>query len=96
MRLEDMMKDCSAREILLATHMGSGRTSNLDDYFHEHEDEFFNELYASAKNEVDLFKRLDRRMDSHYDNIVILSGVKGCGKTTFVNHYLWKKKRVKD
>lgn len=88
MRLEDMMKDCSAREILLATHMGSGRTSNLDDYFHEHEDEFFKELYASAKNEVDLFERLNRRMDSHYDNIVILSGVKGCGKTTFVSKYL--------
>lgn len=59
------------------------------------DDLFYNILYYSDKRAEKLEKDLDEWFMKG-NNVAIILGYMGCGKTTFVNHYLWRKKRIND
>lgn len=59
------------------------------------DDLFYNILYYSDKKVECLEKDLDDWFMKG-NNVAIILGYMGCGKTTFVNHFLWRKRIIND
>lgn len=54
---------------------------------------FYNVLYFSDQKAEEAEKELEQWFNMG-NNVAIILGYMGCGKTTFVNYYLWKKEKI--
>ena len=83
---EGMIEEVDIRMFLKASPLESGERSKLDraltkDYYYE-------ELYANSKAADDLVQEIIDKINNEDTHNFILSGYKGCGKSTFIGHFL--------
>lgn len=72
--------------------------SNLGNYGYSgklSEDLFFDVLYCSDEKAEKSEHKIDEWFQNG-NNVAIITGYMGCGKTTFINHYLWRKKKQQE
>ncbi len=83
-----LIESNSVRDFLRATPYPAGaQSSTIDNYLHNNKEVFFNEIYLPSKNEAEEFSDLDRRIINRHNQLILLYGYKGCGKTTFIHRY---------
>lgn len=83
---EKMLENVDARMFLKASPLESGERSKLDKVLSE--DMYYNYLYANSKEADDLVAEIRKKIVSEDTHNFILSGYKGCGKSTFVGYFL--------
>lgn len=97
--LYDVIRDTSARDFLKATPYPSGGTpSSIDIFFNKNRELFYDKIYVDSKEEDDLFQDIDRRIRMKHNNVILISGYKGCGKTTFIHRCMrhLRAKKIRD
>lgn len=88
--LENHMNKITLEKYILATPFSTGdQKSSFDRILNEKI--FFEHLYFNSEKADNLLRDINRNIEYGYNNI-ILSGYKGCGKTTFVNYFINKNK----
>lgn len=83
---EQMLKNVDARMFLKASPLESGERSKLDKVLSD--DMYYNSLYANSKQADDLVAEIRKKIVAEDTHNFILSGYKGCGKSTFVGYFL--------
>lgn len=92
--LYNVIEANSVRDFLCSTpYPAGGQSSEIDNFFDKNREVFFDELYVPYLKEEDEFCDIDRRIRQRHNNLILVSGYKGCGKTTFIHKYV---RRLKD
>lgn len=83
----DSLEQSTLEEFMLATPYASGERTALDNsitpkIFYEH-------FYANSNQADELVTKINNAV-CHGNNNIIISGYKGCGKTTFINYFTQK------
>lgn len=81
---------CSSRMYLEASPLNSGQRSKLDKCLTE--DKFYNHLYANSIKADKLVSHIEKEINLNDTHNFILTGYKGCGKSTFIGYYLRQSK----
>lgn len=84
----DMIGKNSVRNFLKATPYPAGDSSQLDDFFNHNKEIFYDNICISSDREEVEFNELDRRINTQHNNLILIYGYKGCGKTTFIHKYI--------
>lgn len=91
LELFEMIGKNSVRNFLKATPYPAGDSSALDNFFSKNEDLFFNSgLYVNSDDADAIIDDLENRINKLHNNLIVISGYKGCGKTTFIHKYIRK------
>lgn len=85
---EQMLENIDTRMFLKASPLESGERSKLDKVLSY--DMYYNSLYAHSKEADKLIEQIKEKMVAEDTHNFILSGYKGCGKSTFVRYFLRK------
>ncbi len=83
---EQMLGNIDAKIFLKASPLESGERSKLDKVLSE--DMYYECLYAHSNEAEKLIKEIKDKIISEDTHNFILSGYKGCGKSTFVRYFL--------
>lgn len=83
---EKMLENIDTRIFLKASPLESGERSKLDKALSE--DMYYESLYAHSKAADDLIEEIKNKIIAEDTHNFILSGYKGCGKSTFVGYFL--------
>ena len=83
---EQMLGDIDVRMFLKASPHASGERSKLDKSLSS--DMFYNSLYANSEKADDLIAEIQKKIIAEDTHNFILSGYKGCGKSTFIGYFL--------
>ena len=83
---EQMLENIDSRMFLKASPLESGERSRLDKCLSE--TMYYDSLYANSKKADDLVAEIKQKIIAEDTHNFILSGYKGCGKSTFVGHLL--------
>ena len=83
---EQMLENIDTRIFLKASPLESGERSKLDKALSE--DMYYNFLYAHSKAAEDLLNEIKHKIIVEDTHNFIISGYKGCGKSTFVGYFL--------
>lgn len=83
---EQMLENVDVSMFLKASPLESGERSKLDKVLSN--DMYYNYLYANSKNADDLIAEIKKKIVTEDTHNFILSGYKGCGKSTFVGYFL--------
>ena len=87
--LYNVIEANSVRDFLCATpYPAGGQSSEIDRFFDKNREVFFDELYVPSLKEAAEFCDIDRRIKQRHNNLILVSGYKGCGKTTFIHKYV--------
>ena len=87
---EQMLEDIDVRMFLKASPLESGERSRLDKVLSN--DMYYNSLYAHSEKAEKLIDQIKGKMVAEDTHNFILSGYKGCGKSTFIGYFLRKVK----
>ena len=85
---KQMLGNIDVRMFLKASPLESGERSKLDKVLSE--DMYYDALYAHSEEAERLIEEIKEKIDSEDTRNFILSGYKGCGKSTFVGYFLRK------
>lgn len=85
---EQMLGNIDVRMFLKASPLESGERSKLDKVLSN--DLYYESLYAHSEDAEKLIEEIKEKIDSEDTHNFILSGYKGCGKSTFVGYFLRK------
>lgn len=85
---EDMLKNIDIRMFLKASPLESGERSKLDKVLSY--EMYYDSLYANSKEADALIEEIKNKIEAEDTHNFILSGYKGCGKSTFVGYFLRK------
>lgn len=83
---EQMLENIDARMFLKASPLESGERSKLDKALSH--DMYYNSLYANSERADNLIKEIRDKIVAEDTHNFVLSGYKGCGKSTFVGYFL--------
>lgn len=83
---EQMLENIDSRMFLKASPLESGERSRLDKCLSE--TMYYDSLYANSRKADDLIAEIKQKIFAEDTHNFILSGYKGCGKSTFVGHLL--------
>lgn len=89
----------SVRDFLRATpYPAGGQSSEIDNFLNKNREVFFEKIYISSETEKEEFEDLDRRIHQKHNQLILLYGYKGCGKTTFIHRYArhLREKQIRD
>lgn len=84
--LGEVVKNTSVINYIKASPLETGLRSRLDKILTE--DYFYSNFYAHSEKAESHMKQLKKQISYNDADIVILSGNRGCGKTTFMNYFL--------
>lgn len=94
--IEEMEKEIIAMiDNNIERYLKANPHSNLGNYGYSgklSDDLFYKILYYSNEKAEKNEEQIDDWFEKG-NNVAIVTGYMGCGKTTFINHYLWKKKK---
>ncbi|MDO4327638.1 MAG: hypothetical protein Q4E24_16710 [bacterium] len=85
---EQMLGKIDVRMFLKASPLESGERSKLDKVLSA--DMYYDALYAHSEDAETLIEEIEEKIDSEDTHNFILSGYKGCGKSTFIGYFLRK------
>lgn len=85
---EQMLENIDVRMFLKASPLESGERSKLDKVLSE--EMYYDSLYAHSLKAEQLIENIKEKIVSEDTHNFILSGYKGCGKSTFVRYFLRK------
>lgn len=85
---EQMLGKIDVRMFLKASPLESGERSKLDKVLSA--DMYYDALYAHSEDAESLIEEIKEKIDSEDTHNFILSGYKGCGKSTFIGYFLRK------
>lgn len=83
---EQMLENTDSRMFLKASPLESGERSRLDKCLSE--SMYYDSLYANSKKADELVAEIKQKIIAEDTHNFILSGYKGCGKSTFVGYLL--------
>lgn len=83
---EQMLENIDMRMFLRASPLESGERSKLDKVLSN--DMYYDALYAHSEKAENLIEEIKEKIDTEDTHNFILSGYKGCGKSTFVGYFL--------
>jgi len=83
---EQMLENIDVKIFLKASPLESGERSKLDKVLSN--DMYYESLYAHSDKAEKLIKEIKEKMTAEDTHNFILSGYKGCGKSTFVGYFL--------